>query len=52
LLLTDPARAAAMGHAARLAVEEQYSIPALRQQLRKLLAAVRANSAPAGSSNA
>ena len=52
LLLTDPARAAAMGHAARLAVEEQYSIPALRQQLRKLLAAVHANSAPAGSSNA
>ena len=51
LLLTDPARAAAIGSAARLAVEKHYSIPALRRQLRQLLAAVHANPAAAGSSN-
>jgi glycosyltransferase involved in cell wall biosynthesis len=49
MLLTDPARAAAMGSAARIAVEQQYSIPALRQQLRQMLAAVYESPKAAGS---
>jgi glycosyltransferase involved in cell wall biosynthesis len=52
LLLTDHARASAMGAAARLAVEQQYSIPALRRQLRGLLDGLNVHRAPAGGSNA
>jgi glycosyltransferase involved in cell wall biosynthesis len=43
LLLTDRARASAMGKAARLVVEQEYSIPALRRQLRELLAPLQAS---------
>ncbi|MDR3764609.1 MAG: glycosyltransferase family 4 protein [Acidobacteriota bacterium] len=49
LLLNDRARANAMGAAARAAVEEQYSIPALRRQLQQMFAAVRERRAKAGS---
>jgi glycosyltransferase involved in cell wall biosynthesis len=47
LLLTDPVRAAAMGSAARLVVEQQYSIAALRRQLRHLLAALHSTAVAA-----
>jgi glycosyltransferase involved in cell wall biosynthesis len=47
LLLTDRAHAASLGNAARLVVERQYSIPALRQQLRHLLAALQSSPAAA-----
>ena len=51
LLLRDPVRAAAMGSAARVVVEQQYSIPALRRQLRQLLASLQSTAvAAAGSS--
>jgi glycosyltransferase involved in cell wall biosynthesis len=52
LLLTDTTRASAMGAAARLAVEQLYSIPALRRQLRALLEALNVHRTPAGGSNA
>lgn len=51
MLLTDPARASEMGAAARRAVEQAYSIPALRQQLRQMLAALQHHPAAAGSSS-
>jgi glycosyltransferase involved in cell wall biosynthesis len=47
-LLTNPARASALGAAARIAAEQQYSIPALRTQLRQLLVSIEP--ARAGSS--
>jgi glycosyltransferase involved in cell wall biosynthesis len=47
LLLTDRMRASALGSAARLVVEEQYSIPALRRQLRHLLASLQSSPAAA-----
>jgi len=40
MLLADHVRASAMGKAARLVVEQKYSIPALRRQLRELLASL------------
>jgi glycosyltransferase involved in cell wall biosynthesis len=52
LLLNDAARASAMGAAARLAVEQHYSIPALRRQLRALLDALKVHRTAAGGSNA
>lgn len=51
LLLTDPVRAAALGSAARLAVEQQYSIPALRGHLRQLLASLHVSPAAAARSS-
>jgi len=48
LLLNEPARASALGAAARVAVEQQYSIPALRRQLRQLLEALHVHPATAG----
>jgi len=51
MLLTDPLRAAAIGSAARRAVEQQYSIPALRQQLRQLLGSLEIPAAMAGRSH-
>jgi glycosyltransferase involved in cell wall biosynthesis len=50
MLLTDPLRAAAIGSAARRAVEQEYSIPALRRQLRQLLGSLEASVAMAGRS--
>jgi glycosyltransferase involved in cell wall biosynthesis len=52
LLLTDPARAIAMGAAARTAIEENYSIPALLRQLQRMLAEVSGRRATAGSTSA
>jgi glycosyltransferase involved in cell wall biosynthesis len=40
-LLAHPQRAKSLGNAARLAVEQQYSIPALRLQLRNLLTSLQ-----------
>jgi glycosyltransferase involved in cell wall biosynthesis len=51
LLLTNPVRAAALGSAARLAVEQRYSIPALRYHLRQLLASLSDSSAAAAGSS-
>jgi glycosyltransferase involved in cell wall biosynthesis len=50
LLLTDRKRSSALGSAARLVVEEQYSIPALRRQLRHLLASLESTTAEAAGS--
>jgi glycosyltransferase involved in cell wall biosynthesis len=50
MLLTDPSRAAAIGSAARRAVEQLYSIPALCQQLRLLLDSLEIPAAMAGRS--
>ena len=50
LLLTDQARASAMGKAARLVVEREYSIPALRRQLRELLASLQTSPATSSGS--
>jgi len=52
LLLNDPVRASAIGAAARLAVEEHYSIPALRGKLRELLDALQTQRAVVGGSGA
>ncbi len=52
LLLTDTRRAAAMGAAARLSVEEQYSIPALRRQLQQMFAVMLDSPTAAGSTSA
>jgi len=43
-LLTNPAQALALGTAARIAVEQQYSIPALQRQLRQLFAVLQTDS--------
>jgi glycosyltransferase involved in cell wall biosynthesis len=51
LLLSDPARASALGNAARLAVEQLYGIPALRRQIRQLLASLHASPAAAAGSS-
>ncbi len=50
LLLTDRTRASAMGNAARVVVEQEYSIPALRRQLRELLASLQASAATSSGS--
>jgi glycosyltransferase involved in cell wall biosynthesis len=52
LLLTDSVRAAALGMAGRIAVEQQYSIPALRRQLQQMLAEVQGSRTAAGSQSA
>ncbi len=51
LLLTDPVRASAMGSAARLVVEQKYSIPALRRQLHQLLGSLNGAATSARSSH-
>jgi glycosyltransferase involved in cell wall biosynthesis len=51
LLLTDPARATALGAAARTAIEENYSIPALRRQLQQMLTGVCGSRTVAGSTS-
>lgn len=48
-LLQDDARAAAMGAAARQAIEEHYSIPALRRSLQQMFTALRQGIASPGS---
>jgi glycosyltransferase involved in cell wall biosynthesis len=52
MLLTDPARARAMGETARMNVEENYSIPALRESLREMLSSLNPHPAAAGSPSA